>query len=84
MNRFANGLLCVLLIVSASGCEGEGQQLIVDPPLLEPGGRLLVMKGRRPEQELADLGLAADACRLHRLRVPFLDAERHLIEIVAT
>jgi 16S rRNA (guanine527-N7)-methyltransferase len=53
-------------------------------PLLARPGYLLVMKGQRPDAELAELGLAAEAwrLRLHHLRVPLLNAERHLIEIV--
>ena len=40
------------------------------------------MKGQRPDAELAETGLAEDVWRLHRLRVPLLGAERHLIEII--
>lgn len=48
-------------------------------PLLASPGRLLVMKGRRPEAELA--ALSAPTPRCHPLSVPGLNAERHLIEI---
>ena len=50
--------------------------------LLAPGGRLLAMKGVHPAEEIAALpgGWAAGA--IHPLRVPGLDAERHLVEIV--
>jgi len=48
-------------------------------PLLAPQGKWLIMKGRQPDAELR--ALAACNPILHRLAVPFLDAERHLIEI---
>ncbi len=50
-------------------------------PLLEPGGRLLLMKGRHPEQDLHALAAGGIPCRLQSLAVPFLERERHLIEI---
>jgi 16S rRNA (guanine527-N7)-methyltransferase len=49
--------------------------------LLARPGRLLVMKGRYPDQELEDPALATADLEVHTLRVPFLDGERHLIEI---
>jgi 16S rRNA (guanine527-N7)-methyltransferase len=48
-------------------------------PLLTTPGRLLIMKGRRPEAELTALSAPHPLC--HRLTVPGLDADRHLIEI---
>jgi len=46
------------------------------------GCRLLAMKGRRPELEIAALAPALQArCTVETLTVPFLDAERHLIII---
>jgi 16S rRNA (guanine527-N7)-methyltransferase len=49
--------------------------------LLERPGRLLAMKGLRPaDKELRPLEPSPDTLRIHRLVVPFLDAERHLIE----
>ncbi|MEA3274337.1 MAG: 16S rRNA (guanine(527)-N(7))-methyltransferase RsmG [Pseudomonadota bacterium] len=49
--------------------------------LLDRPARLLVMKGREPEIALHNLEPYPDAVRVHRLQVPFLDGERHLIEI---
>jgi 16S rRNA (guanine527-N7)-methyltransferase len=45
-------------------------------------GRLLAMKGRRNEEEIAALPRGFRVLAVHRLRVPGLTDERHLIEIV--
>lgn len=47
--------------------------------LLADGGRWLAMKGRYPEDELAALPPGFRLQAAHRLRVPGLDAERHLL-----
>ncbi|QJD28923.1 16S rRNA (guanine(527)-N(7))-methyltransferase RsmG [Methylococcus geothermalis] len=52
-------------------------------PLLKAGGAVLALKGRRPEAELGALP-AGIAVGIHRLRVPGVDAERHLAELRAT
>jgi 16S rRNA (guanine527-N7)-methyltransferase len=49
--------------------------------LLQPGGRLLAMKGQRPDDELAQLPAGWTVTAVHVLRVPGLDAERHLVEV---
>ncbi|MEG3192211.1 16S rRNA (guanine(527)-N(7))-methyltransferase RsmG [Lysobacter sp. D1-1-M9] len=49
--------------------------------LLRPGGRLLAMKGVYPHEEIAALPAGWTLLAAHPLRVPGLDAERHLIEI---
>ena len=49
--------------------------------LLPPGGRLLAMKGQRPDEELAELPPGWTVTAIHALRVPGLDAERHLVEV---
>jgi len=48
--------------------------------LLAPHGRLLAMKGRSPEDEIKTLPRGWRA-EVSRLRVPGLDAERHLVVI---
>lgn len=49
--------------------------------LLAPGGRLLAMKGAFPAGEIADLPPPWTLVGRHRLAVPGLDAERHLVEV---
>jgi 16S rRNA (guanine527-N7)-methyltransferase len=49
--------------------------------LLAPGGRLLALKGHRPDAEIAELPAGWRATAVHVLTVPGLDAERHLVEV---
>ncbi|NNM61136.1 MAG: 16S rRNA (guanine(527)-N(7))-methyltransferase RsmG [Steroidobacteraceae bacterium] len=49
--------------------------------LCAPGGRLLAMKGRRPDGEISSLGGGWRVLAVHRLHVPGLDEQRHLVEI---
>jgi len=50
-------------------------------PACAPGGRLLAMKGARPEEELRELPAGYRLLTVHPLKVPGLDAERCLVEI---
>jgi 16S rRNA (guanine527-N7)-methyltransferase len=49
--------------------------------LVADNGRIWAMKGIRPEGEIERLPAEAKVRCIERLRVPMLDAERHLIEI---
>ena len=49
--------------------------------LCAPGGRLLAMKGKRPDEEISALPKSFRVLAVHRLKVPGLDDERHLVEI---
>jgi 16S rRNA (guanine527-N7)-methyltransferase len=50
--------------------------------LCAPGGRLLAMKGKRPDEEISALPRSFRALAVYRLRVPGLTDERHLVELV--
>lgn len=49
--------------------------------LCAPRGRMLAMKGRRPESEIQDLPAGWKAVAVHDIRVPGLDAERCIVEL---
>jgi 16S rRNA (guanine527-N7)-methyltransferase len=48
--------------------------------LCAPDGRLLAMKGKRPDEEISSLPKSFRVLAVHRLTVPGLDGERHLVE----
>jgi 16S rRNA (guanine527-N7)-methyltransferase len=50
--------------------------------LLGPGGSFLAMKGQRPEAEIAALPAGFAASAIHSLTVPYLNEERHLVQVV--
>lgn len=45
------------------------------------GGRLLAMKGRYPTDELAQIPNGWKLAQVHRLNIPGLDEQRHLVEL---
>ncbi|MFM0518530.1 16S rRNA (guanine(527)-N(7))-methyltransferase RsmG [Caballeronia jiangsuensis] len=49
--------------------------------LVADDGRILAMKGVRPEAEAARVPAGATVLGIGRLNVPMLDAERHIVEI---
>ena len=49
--------------------------------LCAPDGRLLAMKGKRPDEEISALPKAFRVLAVHRLKLPGLDDERHLVEL---
>jgi 16S rRNA (guanine527-N7)-methyltransferase len=49
--------------------------------LVAGGGRLLAMKGRYPADELAKKLSGWKVVAVHRLHVPGLEEERHLVEL---
>lgn len=53
-------------------------------PLLASGGRWLAMKGQLPERELASLPADVRVAGLQPLKVPGLDAARHLVILEAS
>ena len=57
----------------------RGEMLAWGGQLLAPQGRWLALKGRYPDDELAELPAPFRLEAVHALRVPGLDAERHLV-----
>ena len=49
--------------------------------LLAPGGEWLAMKGQRPDEEMNKLPGGVAVTAVHRLDVPGVDGERHLVVI---
>ena len=49
--------------------------------LCAPDGRLLAMKGKRPDEEISALPKSFRVLAVHRLKVPGLDDQRHLVEL---
>jgi 16S rRNA (guanine527-N7)-methyltransferase len=49
--------------------------------LCTPQGRLLAMKGRRPDEEISALPKSFRVLAVHRVKLPGLDDERHIVEL---
>jgi 16S rRNA (guanine527-N7)-methyltransferase len=49
--------------------------------LCAPDGRMLAMKGRRPDEEMAAVPKSFRVVAVHRLKLPGLDDEPHLVEL---
>jgi len=49
--------------------------------LCAPHGRLLAMKGRHPEEEISALPKSFRVMAVHRVKLPGLDDERHIVEL---
>jgi 16S rRNA (guanine527-N7)-methyltransferase len=49
--------------------------------LCAPEGRLLAMKGKRPDEEISAVPKSFRVLAVHRLKLPGLDDERHLVEL---
>jgi 16S rRNA (guanine527-N7)-methyltransferase len=49
--------------------------------LCAPEGRLLAMKGKRPDEEIAALPRSFRVLAVHRVKLPGLDDERHVVEL---
>lgn len=73
--RPAQPFTCVI----TRGFAELAQFIAVCRHLLAPGGVLAAMKGAFPRDELERVPADADCREVHRLRVPLLEAERHLV-----
>jgi len=49
--------------------------------LCAPDGRLLALKGKRPDEEISALPKAFRVLAVHRVKLPGLDDERHIVEL---
>jgi 16S rRNA (guanine527-N7)-methyltransferase len=52
--------------------------------LCSADGRLLAMKGKRPDEEMSALPKSFRVLAVHTLKVPGLSDERHLVEMIRT
>ena len=68
-------------VVTARALDRLAGILAVGGHLLAPGGRVLAMKGQRPDDEVAELPPGWRLQAIHALQVPGLPAERHLVEV---
>ena len=50
--------------------------------LCAPDGRMLAMKGKRPDEEVSAVPKSFRVIAVHRLKLPGRDDERHLVELI--
>lgn len=67
--------------VLARAFAGLGEIWAATARLVAPGGRVLAQKGRLPGEEIESV--SGPTVRIHRLTIPGLDVERHLIELTS-
>ena len=68
-------------LITARALDRLAGIIAVGGHLLSPNGRLLAMKGQRPDEEINELPTGWRLAAIHTLVVPGLAAERHLLEI---
>ena len=66
-------------VVISRGFSGLADFLAASGHLVAPAGVLAAMKGTYPAEELARVPAQCDCGDVRRLKVPLLDAERHLV-----
>jgi len=71
-------------LITARALDSLAGILAVGAHLLAPGGRLLAMKGMLPRDEIAALPAGWGVQAMHRLSVPGLPGERHLVVVGRT
>lgn len=70
-----------LPLITARACATLADLIRLGGHLLADNGHLLAMKGRYPDQELAQLPAGWRLAASHRLSVPDVDEERHLLDV---
>ena len=68
-------------LITARALDRLAGIIAVGGHLLSPNGRLLAMKGQRPDEEINELPRGWRLAAIHALVVPGLGAQRHLLEI---
>ncbi len=71
-------------LITARALDSLAGILAVGAHLLGPGGRVLAMKGMLPQDEIAALPAGWGVQAMHRLSVPGLPGERHLLVVGRT
>ena len=72
---------CAYDAITARALDSLSGIIKVGGHLLKPGGKLLAMKGIRPEEEIAALPAGWTVAAVHALVVPGLVGERHLVVV---